>query len=387
LPLKEILKVLYAPQKAFKEIIQNPKIFGPIVVMMLFIVAYIGANYIILTKTYAEQTLPTSTQKDIWTENANYWSVVGGSSKENSLDYVTGDIHGLYGNKSIEFSVKNSTAIAMQLENIGSINCSNSDGYTKLYFRVKWISPENKPENAAIYLYSGDSSKYFYHGLAEEISNYTVNIWNNLTVSLADERWSSNGTANWENITGLKIELLWTEKSNITVLVDGLFFGGVFKPTENMIAAVSQFAIIGFMQFVFRWVLLAGIIYVMTRAFRANTVWRMIIILIGFTLITMFIQTVINAVAFSTLPNLKYSFEYLGGVAGEREAAYQKIVEEAWLVNQIYSYVQAAVIVWTVALCALAVRSVAEFPLSKSLLVAVVAYFAATTIEGFLIGV
>jgi hypothetical protein len=35
--MREVFRILYAPHKAFKEIIQNPKYVGPILVMILFI--------------------------------------------------------------------------------------------------------------------------------------------------------------------------------------------------------------------------------------------------------------------------------------------------------------------------------------------------------------
>ena len=68
--LKNIFKVIYAPQKAFKEISQNPKYIGPILIMILFTVANMGYFYTIVSKTYVEQTLPTAKQLDRWTENS-----------------------------------------------------------------------------------------------------------------------------------------------------------------------------------------------------------------------------------------------------------------------------------------------------------------------------
>ncbi len=379
-----IFKVIYAPHKAFKEIIQNPRYIGPTLIMIFFVAANIASAYILLTKTYVEETLPKS--KDEWTENVALWRVPNGVlATENYADHISGNI---YGNRSIEFSIKNSTEVSMQLDNVGSINCSSPDGYTKLYLRIKWTSPNVLPKNVSLYLYSTTTSNYFYYNLTEKFSNFTANVWNNLTVPFTEEKWLMGGAAVWSNITGLKLELAWLEESNITVLMDGLFFGGIFKsPAENLAAYLTNLSVLGFMQFIMRWVLLGGIIFIMTKVFKANTIWRVTLILVGFALITMFIQALINTAAFSTLPTLKYPFEYIGGVKGESETAYSKIIEETWLVNQMYIYVQAAVIIWTIALCAIAVRLTAEFPWTKSLLVATVAYFAATTAESFLMGI
>ncbi|MEM2937332.1 MAG: hypothetical protein QXJ63_02145 [Candidatus Bathyarchaeia archaeon] len=380
--VREILKVLYAPHKAFKEIIQNPRYIIPIVVMILFVVANVASTYPILVRTYVEETFPTS--RDEWTENAALWRTLdGGPPTANYIDYIEGKI---YGNRSIEFTVKDGAEISIQLDNIGPINCSSQGGYSKLYLRVKWIGPNIPPENVSVYLFSTTLSDYFYRGLTESFSNATVNVWNNLTLPLADEKWSRVGAADWANITGLGMVLNWPEKFDITVLVDGLFFGGVYKPyAESVITYLASYAAFSFMQFIIRWVFLGGIIYIMTKAFKANTIWRVTLIIVGCALITTVIQALINTVAFSTtLPTIKYPFEFMGGVKGESEAAYVKILEETWLVNQIYGYVHVAIIIWTVALCGIAVRLTTEFSWSKSLLIAVIAYFAATIAQNFL---
>jgi hypothetical protein len=383
--LKNILKVIYSPRKAFNEIVQNPKYIGPILIMILFTVANLGFVYILITKTYAEETLPTADQRDIWTENATLWTGTPSVTiKENLVDYISG---AYYGNKSIEFSIVNSKQILMQLNDTGSINCSGQDGYKSLYLRIKRTSPENTPENATIYLFSATSSDYFYYNLTEKFSNSTLNIWNNLTIQLDSPTWNSVANANWEDVRGLKLEFGWLDDSNITLLVDGLFFGGIFKsPVENVVNYMINFSIISVMQFVVRWVFLGGLLYIMTKAFGAKTVWRPLLILVGFTLITMFVQAVVNTAVFSTLPTLYYRFALLGGVTGETENAYNEILNDTWLVSQINQYVQIAVHFWTIALCAIAVRLLAAFPWTKCLLIATVAYFVAIIAQSFIFG-
>ncbi|MEM2902889.1 MAG: YIP1 family protein, partial [Candidatus Bathyarchaeia archaeon] len=214
----------------------------------------------------------------------------------------------------------------------------------------------------------------------------TLNAWNNLTIALADGDWIQVGDADWTRINGLRIELTWQNKSDLRILLDGLFFGGVFKQAvDEATGYVTNSFAYTFMQFSIRWILLTGIIYVMCKAFKANISWRITMVLIGFTLITMFLQALANLAAFPITPNIKYSFEIIGGVNGEVKAAYAKLMEEVWFVNQLLSYAQAVFTVWSVALCAIAIRSMTEFSWSKSFLIAVVAYFATITIEGFLI--
>lgn len=373
-----IFKVIYAPREAFKEIAQNPKYFGPVLIMLLFIIANIGSAYILAAKTYVEATVPPPEKKDLWTEDKAFWQpLYGAQCTENFTDYISG---GYYGNRSIQFSVEQRDKIGMELRNIGGVNCSHG-GYARLYLRVKWTGPEIPPQNASMHLYSGTVSSY--RNIIGEFANASVNVWTNLTVPLADAEWLGN--ADWGNITGLKLELMWNQTANITVLVDGLFFGGVYKSyMETAPAYLANYALYSFMQFFLRWFLLGGMIYILTKAFKAKTVWRVILILAGFTLITMFVQAVASAAVFSTLPKLEYPLELMGGVKGETERASSKILEETWLVNQIYSIVQMVALVWTVGLCAIVVRLTSELSWTTSLLLAFVSYFAALFIEGFL---
>ncbi|MGB9960537.1 MAG: hypothetical protein ACPLKQ_08515 [Candidatus Bathyarchaeales archaeon] len=380
---QEALKLLYAPHKAFTALIQNPRYLVPIIAMILFVAANMASTYTLATKTYVEKTFPT--QKDEWTENTTLWQPVGGVYPiANYNDHIEGVV---YGNKSIEFNAKNSTEVSMQLANIGPINCSGENGYKKLYVRMKCVSPEAVPKNVSIYLYSTTLSDFFYRELTENFSSATIDIWNNLTIPLNDGTWLRVGNADWANVTGLKVVFEWAEKSDTTVLVDGLFFGGVYMPyAENLAAFLASYMAYSFMQFVIRWVFLAGIIHIMSKAFKANNVWRVTLILVGSALITMFIQALANAAIFSTtMPVIKYPFAYLGGVEGESLAAYNKILAETAFVDQIYGYVQAAIVVWTIALCGLAVRLSTGFSWAKSFLIAAVAYFATITIEGFLV--
>jgi hypothetical protein len=381
-----IFKVLYAPHKAFKEIIQEPKYIGPILIMILFIAADMGFAYTLYSKQYVEQTLPAARQLDTWTENYTLWSVPDGVvCKENSNDYISGS-ESYYGTKSIQFSINNSAQIWMQLNGIGNINCSEPDGYKSLYLRIKWTSPENKPENVTIFLFSS-TSDYFYYNLTENFLNSASNVWNNLTIPLRENWLNNSATASWANITGLKLDFKWSENYDITLLVDGLFFGGIFKPSLTGIGDMLSVSMSAFTQFVIRWFILGGLLYVMVKAFGAKILWRPALILMGFALITMFVEAVINAVAFSTLPNIYYGFDLLGGVTGEGEAAINKLLEDIWLVNQIYWYVQMAIYLWTMGLCVIATQSLTQFSWTKSLFIGALSYFGSVFLVNILFGI
>lgn len=378
----DILKVLYAPHKVFKSIIQNPKYVGPILIVILFIAANMGSAYVVISKTYVEKTLPDGTSLDEWTENSTLWAPNAGISVSN--DSLSG---GYYGNRSIAFSNADSTEIWGQLENIGTVNCSGPDGYSTLSFRMKWTSPDTKPANASIQLFSANPSEYFSYNLTEALSNFTYNVWNNLTLQLASNKWSnSSSAASWDNMTALKLDFAWTDSSNITLLVDGLFFRGIFSSPSGSatMTYLINYAFVALTHILLVWVFVTGLVYLMVRGLRGNVLWKPVLIVIGFALVTLAIQSFVSIAVFLNLPKLYYPLEYIGGVAGEREIAYNAFVEQTWLVSEIIGYVQIVVHIWTIALSSLAVRFLTGFGWTKSFFIGASAYLITILIAGFL---
>lgn len=373
--IEDVLKVIYAPHKAFKQIVQNPKFIGPIFIMILFIVASFGPFYIYASRAYVESTSPSIGQNDVWTENRTLWKsdISSVTISENSNDYINGTLHG---NKSVQFSIVNSSKISMQIDNLGSVNCSGEGGFKSLFLRIKQTSPDTNPENVTIYLFS-NSSSYFHRSLTQNFSVQTINHWNNLTIPLNTAVWSaSNASANWENITGLKLEFSWLSNYTITLLFDDMFYRGVFKsPLEGMsIDFLSANIIFGVLQYSISWLLPTVLVFIMGKALGAKIVWKTVLIVVGFTLIVLFVQALINTAAYSTLPTLHYRAESYSGLQAEREAAYNEVLAKADLAIQITTYAQIAILIWQVVLLIFAVHSSTEFTLSKSVLVAAVTY-------------
>ena len=368
-----IFKVIYSPFKAFKEIIEKPKYAGPILILILFVLANTGFSYILLSKSYFEQIMPTSSELDEWTENCTLWTSNVGTPRC-STDYISG---ALYGNRSIEFSVVNESQIWMRLSITDSLNCSGPEGYKNLSFRIKWNSTDEvKPENATIYMLS-TTYDYLYYNMTENFTKSKENIWNNLTIPLGpeDAKWTINGDAAWDNINGLMLEFKWFTSSNITVLVDGLFFHGVFKPLiETSSEYIFNYVLIGFMQFTIQWAVFGGLLYIISKMFGAKVVWKTLLTIAGFALIVLFVQTVADTAAYSTLPVIRYPLEMLGGVPGEGQTAYDQILEATKQVSQITNYIQMAIHVWAIFLCSIALRLLFEFPWTKSTLISALAY-------------
>jgi len=390
--LKNIFKVIYAPQKAFKEIAQNPKYIGPILIMILFVTAYTGSACIFLSKMYEEQTLPTVSQRtenstlwieNPWIENSSLWT-----SNANRVNYSDDHIKGsYYGNKSIEFTFVNDTQVWMQLNKIGHVDCSELTGYKNMSIRAKLIQSNMLSlKNASLYLYSSPAD-FFCYNLTAHFVSFDNNTWINLTIPVGpgNQYWMYKSiNADWGNITGLRLEFTWLENASLTMRLNGLFFRGIFRSAiENATTYMINYSFTAFTQFVIKWVLLGGIIYIMTKAFKAKTFWKPVLILVGIGLITLFIQALINAATFSTLPTIYYPFEYSAGTKAESQIASSKISGQTLLVSEIYQYVQMGILIWTIMLCALVTRLLAQFSWSKSFLVATVACFVPLFLLGF----
>jgi hypothetical protein len=244
----------------------------------------------------------------LWTSNALI---------SESNDSIVGTY---YGNVSIAFSMSNTTQVWMQLSNIGPVNCSSLGGYDQLAFRLKQVDPQQKPQNASIYLFSTTASDYFYHDFTQDYySNSTINSWYNLTsLSLTSNWTASNSNADWSNITGFRLVFDLASNSTVNMLVDGLFFHGVFHSWLDSagVGYVLSFSFQSLFQFVITWVLLSALLFLLGRALGGKVVWRLILIAVGFILITIVVQAVVNIVSYAALFQAKYPFAVTGGVTG-----------------------------------------------------------------------
>jgi hypothetical protein len=130
---------------------------------------------------------------------------------------------------------------------------------------------------------------------------------------------------------------------------------------------------------------LGGLIYIMSKAFHGKTVWKTALILVGFALITLFIQAIICAATISSMPTIYYRLELLGKVVGESKNAFDNLSADMWLFSTVYQYVSIGISIWTIILCATVTRIINEFSWSKSALISVVSYYASTIIMNFLL--
>jgi hypothetical protein len=366
--IRQVAKVIYAPHKAFKEIIQNPRYLGPLLIMVLFVIANIGFGYVWLSKRYIDQTVPDLSEKDKWTENCAFWNS-SASITNNTVDYINGTY---YGNTSIEFQAV-SNSIWMQLDISSTpVNCSGVGGYQNLTFRIKMVSVE-KPSNVSLYLFSTSPEDSFYYNLTEQLKE--LNVWNNITVSIGpkSQGWKNNTVnANWGNITGLGLNFTWPRELNIVLLVDGLFFHGFYKPSIEINSLyLVTYPINAFMQFIIQWVLLGGMLFLVPKVFKLSTVWKTLLIVAGFALVILFVQTIVFTVASLVWPDFFISLEFLGEVPGEWEKAYMQTFSPFYT---LLWYIDKVMWVWIIVLCTIALKNALEISWPKSCLIAISSY-------------
>ncbi len=369
--LKEIVKVIYAPHKAFKEITQNPKYLGPILIMILFIAANFALSYTLLSKTYIDKTEPEEPSKnfDLWTEEKSYWSSTA-KIEVNTDDFINGSY---YGNKSIEFQLTSSSQIFMELNITEGLSCLGPEGYKNLTFRVKIVEPADIPSNASLYLIS-DGQGSFYKNISNVVN--VTNAWNNVTLSLGNG-WEQLGSPNWNNITCLRLEFTWPNNYNIKLLIDGLFFHGLYKSqmetsSNLLIDLVNPYSPINaFIQFTIQWVFLGGLLYLIPKVFGAKTVWRPLLIAAGFILMIYFVRTVVFAIVYAVAPDVYLPLAYLGGVSNEWRKAYEQIYQAFAFPYMVLWSFDKFIWIWAIALCTILFRSLDILPWRTSIFSAV----------------
>jgi hypothetical protein len=368
LTAQDILRVLYAPHKVFKDIIQKPGYLIPIILLLVFVFAQIGTSYVIGSRSYIEQTVPVGTEGDVWTENAALWNATSGVAiSDNYVDYINGTqafagFPDYYGNSSVEFKVSNSSMLQMALGNLdGQVDCG-VNGSKEVFFRVKIVSPDAKPENVTLTLYSGSDTDFFSYDLTSAFSDSVVNVWNNISVPVGSGDWSSSGSPSWESITSLKLDFAWSSDSNIDLLLDGLFFRGKFITQIELVGGALPFlansAINGFAPFLFEWLLLTGLMYVLIKGLKGNVIWKPLMAAVGYALVILVIQAVIITIVYTTLPDLNYTLEVLAYVSGEFQGAYQVLFDKIATVSTIGYIIQGAVWIWIVILGTFITRAI-----------------------------
>ena len=396
--LTDIAKVLYAPRKVFKQIIQNPKYLGAVIALLLFVAAQTAFYYVQYSKTYSEQTFPAGNEFGTLTQNATLWNT--NSDAVISYNYVDLMNNTFYGNSSLQFALSNSSEIFIELDDFqDSVNC-DSTGFQNVSIRIKIVEPQVAPEKATLSLYSLDTSNYFQYDLTQDLSNSAASVWNNLTVPVGSGNWVSNGNPDWQNITGVRLDFAFPTNSSINLRIQGVFFRGIYKtPIEvdstGFLITILQLAV---MQFLFEWVILTALLYLMIKGLKGTVIWKPLFATVGIALIVTVIQALIAIAATTILPSLFYPIEFLANVPVEAQLTTDAVSATAATFSLIYGVVQIVTYVWIGALGAIIVRAITaptgeapsavpQFGWGKCVLVSGASLFLTIIILGFLIGI
>jgi len=358
----EIVKLIYAPHKAFKEIAQNMKYIGPILVMVLFIIASLGSEYARDSKIFAQQMLPTSLDPynpNPWTQNSSMWT--------SNAEVSTTDQDSILG-ESVQFNKSDAVDVWMELDNVGPIDCADADGYKNMTLSMKWAnSLGSTPQDLSLYLFSGSRTDNFYRNMTASINTTGMDEWVNFTIPLgptAEEWLSSNADAAWNNITGLRAEVMWenSSRSNLTVLINKLFFlsnrfdplTGYFSPVTSVFNAVIVFAL--------DWMIFSLVLFVAARLIKVKSDLKTFLIIIGYSLMGFVFLQVILGIFYLAVPPLYLSLDTVFPVF-----VFQYIITFGF-------YSALLVPIWSIMLAAVGLRATFELPLSRSVSIAVIGF-------------
>jgi hypothetical protein len=362
LVVEEIVEVLYSPVKAFKKVIEKPDFKGVLIILSLVIGATVALQFVYNSKQYYEIRAPTN---DDWTESANthLWT----SHSSISLDITDYQM----GNSSILSSAQDSSTNWLKLTDIESVNCSGARGYTELFFWINWTNQKAaSPTHATIKLYSGIENSYFERDITNMLGSNSE--WKNITLNVGPEQgWASSNAPDWQNITGIEIQIDWINQANLELNIDGIYFNVFLSPLESVGVTEAALFILTSVTFSvgINWVLWAGIMYISARLFGEDmSPWNSFFIIIGYTFIATAVYTLISALIFTSLPVLYMPVE------AERQLI---AFGETWLPNigyQVGTIILWAGEVWIAALSAIVIRLLKNVPWGKAATIAGVAF-------------
>jgi len=423
--LEDIAQVVYAPAKAFKKIIENPKYLGAAIVLLLFIAVALGFEFVQFSKTYTENTTPTVDQlatflnSTSWVTGSNVALTNNFNDPFNYSVYVaalttaptdSAGYYNLFGNSSLEMDASGTNNVAAALSNVFNVDCSAPSGFQNLSMTIRLVQPAVAPQKATLTLYSLNDSNFFQYDLTSLLSNTSeIGVWNNLTIPVGlSQGWTSGGSPSWSNVTALQLTFNYAANSNVTLRVGALFFRGQYQtPAQtNSVGLLLQFLQAYALQFVLSWFLLTGFIYLFFKGLKASVVWKPLFIALAFALFVMVIRYLVSIAAAATLPTVYYPydvslgvrFDSYGAVYYPSQAASVLTTQSQAIFNSINSatanfrFVVSAVFVasyvWLGALCTIIIGTLKPaFSLIKRMLIAAVSIAATILLLLLLVGI
>jgi len=367
---QEILEVLYSPINAFRKIIEKPDLKGALLVLLLVIASAVAVQYVASSKQFLEIRTP---ENEDWTEelmNQHVWT----SNGLLSLDVIKYQI----GNNSIRSSVMNSSNIWLRITDIDPIDCSEETGFTELLLRINWTNEAVVlPSSGNVKLFSESEDSYFESDFSSLLTSSEE--WENITLNVGpDQGWNMNNSPDWQKITGIEFELVWSDSTNLIMNIDGLFFRMFASSVEQGTNYIEIISLI--IQAGMTWVIWAGLLIIIARLFNEDLgKWNTLFIIIGFVFMVTVVTNIITGILASTLPELTYLLDATA-------TYYYAQNSELWVSNLAFQLLTPLLwigYVWTTALSAIVIRLLKDTTWGKALTISVIAFAAKLLLSAF----
>jgi hypothetical protein len=389
--LYDIFKVIYSPVKAFREVLENPRYIGPIIIIIISLFLTLGTQYVSVSKHYVETITPASprdswtnmtTPSSLWATNASVGNVTAYSNANNGL---------LAGNYSVHALASNTSEILLKTTNIGTIDCSE---FKTLYYKLMYNSSDQTqtPLNAS-YAYLrlislNNENRYFEFNLSDQRYLNISQAWIDANVTLnftSVSGWTSKGNPNPENITGIEFILVFPQDGQLSLYLNDLYFGGEYKILYDAVGFsywLSSTVVSSVFDILLRWLIFAGLLWLTLKVFQPQgSPFKTFLIVVGYAFAIMFVYVTIDMLSVSQLPVLhfpnKVIFPLTGREIQNASIVTNNIYKTYWTPTIAYdAFIGAWYVshVWTMGLFSIALRVMQNFSWKKAVMISVIAY-------------
>jgi len=383
--LYNIIKVLYSPLKAFKEILANPKLKGPIIIIIISLLLTLGTHYISASKHYVETITPTN--RATWTNTTNPSSTWTSNAPPENVTATRATYEILVGNYSVMALLSQSNTIWLRNTNIGTVNCSQNSGFKTFYYKLMYVNLILQNASAAkLKLFSQkNETKYFEFNLlsAPGYVNRTL-AWIDANVSLSDPGWIPVGGPEWSNITGIEFKLDFANTTKLTLQLNDLYFGGKYAPLFETVGFADWIALTlissAFDLFI-RWLILAGLLWLTIKVFSPEgSPFKTLLIIVGYSFAVTFVYLPIDVLSVSQLSTIYFPNKVVFPMSIREIQLASIATSNIYAANWTYTTPYLTFIfvawfsqAWTISLSIIAVKILQNFSWKKAVAIGIVA--------------
>jgi hypothetical protein len=389
--LYDIIKMLYSPLKAFREILANPKIRGPIIIVIISLLLTMGTHYMSASKHYIEIITPAT--RVAWTNMTNPSSIWTSNAPPENITATAVSHEMLVGNYSVNALISNNDTIWLKTTRIETINCSENSEFRTFYYKLMYNNAElQNASTANLRLYSlKNESRYFEFNLLSNEKYLGPNaMWIDANVSLSDSGWVPVNSPDWSNITGIEFRLGFSNATALTLRLNDLHFGGKYESYVSIIGSTALLTgeIIDLtVDTLLYWTIFAAMVWLSLKVFSGESSLKTLMIVIGYVFVVAFVREPLNMLLISQLPIVYFPFSatvFLNRqLLSAREietapAMIASVYEKNWYPTAVYPILNMVIPVlfatWTIALVVIAVKTLQGFSWKKAVLIAIIAY-------------